>query len=92
MLHVTDPPLPEEEDSQPLPQNFPDDRGLEDFTALMGKLGVNTDRSSLEPMPQNSSQEERMDHFHVDPITGHIATLTLDPHRSARLRPHADDM
>ncbi|XP_070688099.1 cyclic AMP-responsive element-binding protein 3-like protein 3-A [Pempheris klunzingeri] len=89
VLHVTEPPLSAEDESEPQHQHFPEDRGLEDFTALIGKLGVNAHRSSLEP---NSSQEDRMGHFHVDPITGHIAALTLDPHRSARLRPHADDM
>lgn len=92
VLHVTDPPFSPEDESEPLHRHFPGDRGLEDISALMEKLGVNQDRSSLEPVSLNSSQEERMGHFHVDPITGHIATLTLDPHRSARLRPHADDM
>ncbi|XP_044056177.1 cyclic AMP-responsive element-binding protein 3-like protein 3-A isoform X2 [Siniperca chuatsi] len=92
VLHVTDPSFSAEDESEPLHRHFPGDRGLEDITALMGKLGVNQDRSSFEPMSLNSSEKERMGHFHVDPITGHITTLTLDPQRSARLRPHADDM
>ena len=85
MLHVIESPFSAEDVSEPEHRQSPGDRGIEDITAMMEKLGVN--QGSL-----NSSQEERMGHFHVDPITGHIATLTLDPHRSARLRPHADDM
>lgn len=92
MLHVTDHPFSAEDESKPLHQHFTGDQELDDIAALMGKLGVNQDQSSLEPVSLNNSQEERMGHFHVDPITGHIATLTLDPHQSARLRPHADDM
>lgn len=92
VLHVTDPPFSIEDDSEPQQQHFPGVRELDHITVRMGKLEVTQDRSSLEPTSLNSSQEERMDHFHIDPITGHIATLTLDPRRSARLRPHADDM
>ncbi len=92
MLHVTDPPFLAEDESEPLHRHFPGDRELDDITTLMGKLGVDQEGSSFEPVSVNSSQEERMGHFHVDPITGHIATLTLDPQRSARLRPNADDM
>lgn len=92
VLHVTDPPFSAEDDLESLRRHFPGDQEVDDIAALMGKLGVNQDRSGLEPMSLNSSQEERLGHFHVDPITGHVATLTLDPQRSARLRPHADDM
>lgn len=92
VLHVIDPPFSPEDESEHLHRHFPGDQGLDDISALMGKLGVNREQPSLEPMSLNSSQEESMGHFHVDPITGHIATVTLDPHRSARLRPHADDM
>lgn len=58
----------------------------------MEKLRVTQERSSLESVSQNYSQEEGLGHFHIDPITGHIAALTWDPQRSERLRPHADDM
>uniref|UniRef100_UPI0037E72A40 cyclic AMP-responsive element-binding protein 3-like protein 3-A n=1 Tax=Semicossyphus pulcher TaxID=241346 RepID=UPI0037E72A40 len=93
VLHVTEPPFPAEDESEPLHRYFPGDQGLDDITALMGKMDVNQDRSGLEHTSLNSTQEERMGHhYHVDPITGHIATVTLDPQRSARLRPHADDM
>ncbi|XP_034738286.1 cyclic AMP-responsive element-binding protein 3-like protein 3-A isoform X2 [Etheostoma cragini] len=93
VLHVTESPLSAEDESETQHSLSPGDRKIEDIAAMMEKLGVNQDQSSLEPMSLNSSQEERMGHFHVDPITGHIASLTLDPHRSARLRsPHADGM
>ncbi|XP_069006032.1 cyclic AMP-responsive element-binding protein 3-like protein 3-A [Embiotoca jacksoni] len=92
VLHVMDSPFSAEDESDPLHRHFPGDRGLKDITTLMGKPGVNQEQSSLESMSLNRSQEDRIDHFHVDPITGHIATVTLNPHRSAVLRPHADDM
>lgn len=92
VLHVIDSPFSTEDELEPLHQHFPGDRGLEDITTLMGKLGVNQEQSSLESLSLNSSEEDRVSHFHVDPITGHIATVTLNPHRSDRLRPHADDM
>lgn len=84
VLHASDPPISAQDESEP----FQGDLGLE-ITTLMGKLRVSQEP---EPMSQNRSQEEMMGHFHVDPITGHVATVTLDPQRSARLRPHADDM
>ncbi|KAM8744695.1 cyclic AMP-responsive element-binding protein 3-like protein 3-A [Acanthopagrus schlegelii] len=92
VLHVTEPPFSPEDESEPLHRHFPGDGEFDDVTSLMGKLLVNQDGPDLEPLSLNRSQEERAGHYHVDPITGHIATLTLDPKRSARLRPHADDM
>ncbi|XP_023144859.1 cyclic AMP-responsive element-binding protein 3-like protein 3-A isoform X1 [Amphiprion ocellaris] len=92
VLHVADSPFSTEEESEPLHRHFSGDRGLEDITALMGKLGVNQEQSTVESMSRNSSQEDGMGHFQVDPITGHIATVTLNPHRSAHLQPNADDM
>ncbi|XP_034529049.1 cyclic AMP-responsive element-binding protein 3-like protein 3-A [Notolabrus celidotus] len=92
VLHIIEPPFSAEEKSEPLHQYFPGDEGLDDITARMGKMGMNQDQPDLEATSLNRSQEEIMSNFHVDPITGHIATVTLDPQRSARLRPHADDM
>lgn len=92
VLRVIDAPFSSEDESEPLHRHFPGDQELEDINTLMGKLGVNQERSRLESVSRNSSQMERVGHFHVDPITGHVATVTLDPHRSAKLRPHADDM
>ncbi|XP_076009668.1 cyclic AMP-responsive element-binding protein 3-like protein 3-A isoform X2 [Genypterus blacodes] len=92
VLNVIDRPFSSEDEPESLHRHFPGERGMDDLSALMGKMGVNRGLSSMEPVSMNSSQEEAMGHFHVDPITGHIATVTLDPHRQARLRPHADDM
>uniref|UniRef100_A0A672HNT1 cAMP responsive element binding protein 3-like 3a n=1 Tax=Salarias fasciatus TaxID=181472 RepID=A0A672HNT1_SALFA len=92
VLHVTDSPFSTEAESEPLHRHSPGERDLEDITALMEKLGVNSEQSSLESRPLNISQEDPIGPFHVDPITGHIATVTLNTHRSAGLRPHADDM
>ncbi|XP_037554109.1 cyclic AMP-responsive element-binding protein 3-like protein 3-A [Nematolebias whitei] len=92
VLHVIDPSFYTEDKSEPLHQHFPEEQGLEDIAALMGELAVKEEQSSLESVSLNSSQEDRISHFHVDPITGYIATVTLNPHRPARLRPHADDM
>ncbi|XP_068176332.1 cyclic AMP-responsive element-binding protein 3-like protein 3-A isoform X2 [Antennarius striatus] len=89
--HVSDPPFSPEE-SEPLHRHFPKDQEFEDVSKIMGNLGVSQHRNTLEPMSMNSSQEETMDHFHINPISGHITTLTWDPYRSAKLRPHADDM
>ncbi|KAL6107733.1 creb3l3 [Pungitius sinensis] len=102
VLHVTESPFPAADEPEPLR------REMEDITAVMEKLDVSRDRSAMEPVEplepvepmepvepvavNGSRQEPVVDHFHVDPITGHIASLTLDPRRSARLRPHADDM
>ncbi|XP_069378328.1 cyclic AMP-responsive element-binding protein 3-like protein 3-A [Paralichthys olivaceus] len=92
VLRVIDTPFSSEDESEPLHRHFPGDHGLEDMNTLMEKLAVNEEHSSLMTVSLNSSRVEEVGHFHVDPITGHIATVTLDPHRSAKLRPHADDM
>ncbi|XP_041862702.1 cyclic AMP-responsive element-binding protein 3-like protein 3-A [Melanotaenia boesemani] len=92
VLHVTDSPFSTDDESELLQQHFSREQGLEDITMLMEKLDVQQEQSSVESTPLNSSQEDSLSHFHVDPITGHIAAVTLIPQRSATLRPHADDM
>ncbi|XP_015251517.1 PREDICTED: cyclic AMP-responsive element-binding protein 3-like protein 3-A [Cyprinodon variegatus] len=92
VLHVIDPSYPSEDESDSLNQHFPEEQGLEDITDLMGKLAVKQEQSNLDSVSLNSSQEDGISHFHVDPITGHIATVTLNPHRTNTLQPHADDM
>ncbi|KAM9762847.1 cyclic AMP-responsive element-binding protein 3-like protein 3-A isoform 2-T2 [Menidia menidia] len=92
VLHVIDSPFSEEDDSEPVHRRFSGEQGLEDISALMGKMAVERERASLESVAQNISEEGRAGHYQVDPITGHIATVTLMPPQSASLRPHADDM
>ena len=68
-----------------------EEAGRDDFQALMGKMGRG--RSNLGSLSLNQSLKgEGGLSFPGDPITGHIATVTLDAYHRARLRPHADDM
>uniref|UniRef100_A0A3B5LKK0 BZIP domain-containing protein n=1 Tax=Xiphophorus couchianus TaxID=32473 RepID=A0A3B5LKK0_9TELE len=93
VMRVIDPSFPSEDESDPLNQHFPEDQGLEDITDLMmKKLPEKQEQPGLDSVSLNSSQEDGGSHFHVDPITGHIATVTLNPHRTTGLQPHADDM
>ncbi|XP_005795778.1 cyclic AMP-responsive element-binding protein 3-like protein 3-A [Xiphophorus maculatus] len=93
VMRVIDPSFPSEDESDPLNQHFPEDQGLEDITDLMmKKLPEKQEQPGLDSVSLNSSQENGGSHFHVDPITGHIATVTLNPHRTTGLQPHADDM
>lgn len=85
-------PFSAEDEPEHLHRHLPGEQGLEDVAALMGKLGVKQEQSVLESVSLNSSQEDRISHYHIDPITGHVASVTLNPQRSATLRPHADDM
>lgn len=92
VLHVIDPQFGPEDEPEPLllRRRFPGDEALDHVNSLTEKLHV--DERSPQPLSPNNTSEESSGHFHVDPITGHIATVTLDPHRQARLRPHADGM
>ncbi|KAM9797756.1 cyclic AMP-responsive element-binding protein 3-like protein 3-A isoform 1-T1 [Syngnathus typhle] len=88
VLHVIDPPLATQDESKPAHGRFPADAGLE-ITTLMGNMKLNRELDAISP---NRSQEETLGHFHIDPVTGHIASVTLNPKRSAGLPPNADDM
>ncbi|XP_072295393.1 cyclic AMP-responsive element-binding protein 3-like protein 3-A [Eucyclogobius newberryi] len=95
VLHVIDPQyITEDESESAFPRHrFPGDEAMNHVNSLMEKLNMhNNDEHDTEPFSQNSTSEDGVGHFHVDPITGHIASVTLDPHRPAKLRPHADDM
>lgn len=93
--HAIDSQFGAEDEPEPhlLRRRFPGDEALDHVNSLMENLGMRDgDERGPEPFSLNSTSEESSGHFQVDPITGHIATVTLDPHRPARLRPHADDM
>uniref|UniRef100_A0A8C6SZK4 cAMP responsive element binding protein 3-like 3a n=1 Tax=Neogobius melanostomus TaxID=47308 RepID=A0A8C6SZK4_9GOBI len=94
VLHVVDPQFAADDEPEPLllRRRFPGDEALEHVNSLMEKLSVHNADEHEHLSLHNSTSEESSGHFHVDPITGHVATVTLDPHRAARLRPHADDM
>ncbi|KAM4629185.1 cyclic AMP-responsive element-binding protein 3-like protein 3-A isoform 2-T2 [Polymixia lowei] len=91
VLHVMDHPFSTDDKPKSPHRRFPGDLDAEDITSLTGKLGAGHGLSNLKPVSLNNSQKDEISHFHGDPITGHIATVTLDPHHRAR-RPHADDM
>ncbi|XP_061895527.1 cyclic AMP-responsive element-binding protein 3-like protein 3-A isoform X2 [Entelurus aequoreus] len=86
VLHVDDPPLSTGDKSEHA--HFLEKSGLE-ITSLMGNMKLKQELDAVSP---NSSREESLGHFHLDPITGHVSTVTLDPKRSAGLPPNADDM
>ncbi|XP_077463685.1 cyclic AMP-responsive element-binding protein 3-like protein 3-A isoform X2 [Stigmatopora argus] len=88
VLHFIDSPSPTQDESENVHGHFPGDSGLE-ITGLMGNMKLNGEVDVLSP---NCSQEERLGHFHVDPLTGHVNSVTLDPRCSSRLPPNADDM
>ncbi|KAL7855027.1 hypothetical protein SRHO_G00172170 [Serrasalmus rhombeus] len=72
---------------------FPRDQGMEEISSLMEKLHRGPGLANYDLGANNTSLDQHDDHHHGDPITGHIATVTLSRPRSAsRLRPHADDM
>ncbi|XP_077390730.1 cyclic AMP-responsive element-binding protein 3-like protein 3-A isoform X1 [Festucalex cinctus] len=88
VMHVIDPPVPAQDESKSARWHFPGDPGLE-ITTLMANMKLNRELDAMSP---NRSQEESLGHFHVDAVSGRIATVTLDPKRSAGLPPNADDM
>lgn len=94
VLHVSDNPYSVAPDDEPEAlRRFPGDLGTDEISSLLGKISMAERRglNDLQPLPLNTSQDDHM-HYHGDPITGHIATVTLDPRRRPTLRPHADDM
>ena len=72
---------------------FPGDQGMEEISSLMEKLHRGPGLANYDLGANNTSLDQHDDHHHGDPITGHIATVTLSrPRGASRLRPHADDM
>ncbi|CAL1593864.1 unnamed protein product [Knipowitschia caucasica] len=94
VLHAINPQYTTEDEAQDdLPhRRFPGDEAIDHVNFLMKNLNMQNFEHDPESFSPNGTEEENVAHFHVDPITGHIATVTLDPQRPARLRPHADDM
>lgn len=81
--HVMDHPFSSSpgNDKDPPPRE-PGRDGIDELMANLGSLPLNqSDKGGEGGLP-----------FPWDPITGHIATVTLGPFHQAHLRPHADDM
>lgn len=85
-LHISEPLFLAADEAEPAEWE------LDDITEQIQRLGLDQDQTTSQSVPQNSSQEERMGHFHIDPITGHVTAVTWDPRGSANMRPHADGM
>ncbi|XP_062869327.1 cyclic AMP-responsive element-binding protein 3-like protein 3-A [Trichomycterus rosablanca] len=77
--------------AQSLPA-FPEDKEMDEVKSLIEKFHRGPRLAYYNLGSQNSSLDKHNDHNHGDPITGHIATVTLSPRREARLQPNADDM
>ncbi|XP_062412735.1 cyclic AMP-responsive element-binding protein 3-like protein 3-A [Sardina pilchardus] len=84
--HELQSPMPEDPAMlKPLPGNKPAD----DVRAFLEKLAIGQRLPNFDPIPHNKSLHDHLLH-HGDPITGHIATVTLRP--GAKISPQADDM
>ncbi|KAJ7993045.1 hypothetical protein DPEC_G00268360 [Dallia pectoralis] len=95
VLHITEQPYQTADDeSTPQSQHFTGDQGADEIISPLGELGAghrDQGLSNSDPVSHNDSLDEQS-RFHGDPITGHVATLTLNPQRRGTPRPHADDM
>lgn len=90
-MHALERPYSVAEESKSVP-GFPNAEGMEEITSLMEKRRQGPGLADYILGSQNTSQDQHDDHYHGDPITGHVATVTLSSRRGARLQPHADDM
>ncbi|CAL8253979.1 unnamed protein product [Merluccius merluccius] len=66
--------------------------GHDDIDMLMEKMEHGLSNFGSVPLNHSHKREGSLSTSPGDPITGHIAMVTLDPYHQARLRPHADDM
>ncbi|XP_030639855.1 cyclic AMP-responsive element-binding protein 3-like protein 3-A [Chanos chanos] len=90
VLHSFEEPHPGAEEPEAPPQ-FSAEKEMREIASLLGKLHRGQGLSDYDPDPLNASLHQHA-HHHGDPITGHVATVTLTSRRGAQLRPHADDM
>ncbi|XP_051979520.1 cyclic AMP-responsive element-binding protein 3-like protein 3-A [Xyrauchen texanus] len=91
VLHTLEHPYSVAEDSKLLPQ-FSGDKSMDEIMSLLGKFHRSSGLTNYDPESHNHSADQHDDHHHGDPITGHVATVTLTPRRGSRRSPHADDM
>ncbi|XP_067254779.1 cyclic AMP-responsive element-binding protein 3-like protein 3-A [Chanodichthys erythropterus] len=75
-----------------IPLRFSEDKSLEEIASLLGRLHRRPEFTNYDSEFHNLSLDQHDDHHHGDPITGHVATVTLNPRRGSRRSPHADDM
>lgn len=79
------------EDSKILPR-FSGGKRIEEITSVLGELRRGPGFSNYDHESHNRSLDQHDDYYDGDPITGHVATVTLSPRRGSRRNPHADDM
>ncbi|XP_067272033.1 cyclic AMP-responsive element-binding protein 3-like protein 3-A [Pseudorasbora parva] len=79
------------EDPKILPR-FSEDKSMEEIASLLGRLHRRPEFTNYDSEFHNHSLDQHDEHHHGDPITGHVATVTLNPRRGSRRSPHADDM
>ncbi|TRY62306.1 hypothetical protein DNTS_025852 [Danionella cerebrum] len=91
VLGALEQPFSIAEDSKILPR-FPHNKDMEELASLLGRLHRRPQFTNYDPEIHNHSLDHHDEHLHGDPITGHVATVTLNARRSSRRSPHADDM
>lgn len=79
------------EDSKILPR-FSGDKRIEEITSVLGELRRGPGLTDYDHESHNHSLDQHDAYYDGDPITGHVATVTLSPRRGSRRSPHADDM
>ncbi|KAK7137043.1 hypothetical protein R3I93_017191 [Phoxinus phoxinus] len=91
VLHTLEHPYSATEDPKILPR-FSEDKSMEEIASLLGRLHRRPEFTNYDSEYHNHSFDQHDEHHHGDPITGHVATVTLNPRRGSRRSPHADDM
>lgn len=91
VLRGLEDPFSVSEDSKMLPR-FSEDKSMAEIASLLGRLHRRPEFTNYDSESHNHSLDQHDDHHHGDPITGHVATVTLNPRRGSRRSPHADDM
>ncbi|CAM4656331.1 unnamed protein product [Leuciscus chuanchicus] len=91
VLHTLEHPYSATEDPKILPR-FSEDKSMKEIASLLGRLHRRPEFTNYDSEFHNHSFDQHDEHHHGDPITGHVATVTLNPRRGSRRSPHADDM
>lgn len=91
VLHAFKHPFSVSEDSKILPR-FSEDKSMAEIALLLGRLHRRPEFTNYDSESHNHSLDQHDDHHHGDPITGHVATVTLNSRRVSRQSPHADNM
>ncbi|XP_016325902.1 cyclic AMP-responsive element-binding protein 3-like protein 3-A [Sinocyclocheilus anshuiensis] len=91
VLRALEHPFSASENSNMLPR-FSEDKSMAEIASLLGGLHRRPEFTNYDSESHNHSLDQHDEHHHGDPITAHVATVTLNPRRGSRRSPHADDM